>query len=177
MRSIQRSIQIAQGQLSSCHPVKRLVRVLVWGDPPTWPLLSRRSVRRIPYTATAIKALIPSISSWKYINTFPIQFIEELLCTPNFSFLYEVDFILLGIRPHAIFFHITSQASDNLSNHSIVCVAKEFFWNNLPKWSWQHISVVLLLKETTMMLKWPWTRSCTLTCEVKLMMVGIGRRD
>ena len=176
MRSIQRSIQIAQGQLSSCHPVKRLVRALVWGDPPTWPLLSRRSVRRIPYTATAIIALIPSISSYKYINTFPIQFIEELLCTPNFSFLYEVDCIRLGIRPHAIFFHITSQASDNLSNHSIVCVAKAFFGIIYPK-DHDNISLVSFLKETTMMLRWPWTRSCTLTCEVKLMMVGIGSWD
>ena len=156
MHSIQRSIQIAQGQLSSCHPVKRLVRVLVWGDPPTWPLLSRRSVRRIPYTATAIIALIPSISSYKYINTFPIQFIEELLCTPNFSFLYEVDCILLRIRPHAIFFHITSRASDNLSNHSFVCVAKAFFGIINPK-DHDNISLVLLLKETMMMLVWPWT--------------------
>ena len=133
MRSIQRSIQIAQGQLSSCHPVKRLVRVLVWGDPPTWPLLSRRSVRRIPYNATAIIALIPSISSYKYINTFPIQFIEELLCTPNFSLLYEVDCILLGICPHAIFFHITSQASDYFSNRSFVCAARTFLGITNPK--------------------------------------------
>ena len=134
--------------------MKRLVRLLVWGDPPTWPLLSRRSVRRIPYTATAIKALIPSISSYKYINTCPIQFIEELLCTPNFSFLYEVDCILLGIRPHAIFFHITSQASDNLSNNSIVCVAKAFFgiiypkdhfpWSSSPRrqrWCWDDLGL------------------------------------
>ena len=176
MRSIQRSIQIAQGQLSSCHPVKRLVRVLVWGDPPTWPLLSRRSVLRIPYTATAIIALIPSISSYKYINTFPIRFTEELLCTPNFSFLYEVDYILLGIRPHAIFFHITSQASDYFSNRSFVCAAGTFLGNTNPK-DHDNISLVSFLKETTMMLRWPWTRSCTLTCEVKLMMVGIGRRD
>ena len=176
MRSIQRSIQIAPGQLSSCHPVKRLVRAPVWGDPPTWPLLSRRSVRRIPYTATAIIALIPSISSYKYINTFPIQFAEELLCTPNFSFLYEVDCILLGIRPHAIFFHITSQASDYFSNRSFVCVAKAFFGIIYPK-DHDNISLVFFLKETTMMLRWPWTRSCTLTCEVKLMMVGIGSWD